>query len=230
MNRHFKFASAAAVLVALAQLAAAQQTRDYREGGTWVREITGQLAAAPNLRIKVDSGAVRVQGGSQSNITYVIHRVAYTSSEEQARREFESYRITTMVKGDTAWITAESARRPRKCAGDFIVTVPRNLELAKIETEGGDVKTIGIAGRAEIQSGGGSIRVDDLGGAISAETGGGSMTWAMWAATSTCAPAAAASRLRRRRERSTPKAAAGAWWWFQACRERCSRPAAETSM
>ena len=37
------------------------------------------------------AGTVKVQGGSQSNITYVIHRRAFTSSEESARREFESF-------------------------------------------------------------------------------------------------------------------------------------------
>jgi DUF4097 and DUF4098 domain-containing protein YvlB len=137
--------------------------------------MTGDLGAANNLRVKLAAGSVRVQGGSQSGITYVIHRRAYTSSEQEARRQFESYRINTSVKGDTAWIMAESGGRDRKCADDLVVNVPRNLQFAKVETGGGSVNAAGIAGRVELQSGGGGIRADDIGGDVVAETGGGAI-------------------------------------------------------
>jgi DUF4097 and DUF4098 domain-containing protein YvlB len=124
--------------------------------------------------VKLDAGTVKVQGGSQAGITYVIHRRAYTSSEEQARREFDSYKINASLKGDTAWIVAESPDgRDRKCSGDVVINVPRNLDSAKIETGGGNVTATGIAGRVNLQSGGGNIRVDDIGGELAAETGGG---------------------------------------------------------
>jgi DUF4097 and DUF4098 domain-containing protein YvlB len=176
LKRILELAGRVVVLAALVSLAAGQETRVYREGGNWIKEITGDLGAARNLRVKVDAGSVRVTGGSQSGISYVIHRRAYTSSEEQARREFESYKISAYVKGDTAWIVADwQGGRNRKCGGDFVITVPQSLELAKIETEGGNVTTAGIAGRAEIQSGGGSIRLDEIGGLVTAETGGGTI-------------------------------------------------------
>jgi DUF4097 and DUF4098 domain-containing protein YvlB len=162
------------LLTALASLAFAQETRVYREGSNWVQEITGTLSAAKTVRVKVDMGSVRVEGGSQPGISYVIHSRAYTSSEQQARREFESYKISAYSKGDTAWIVGDwQGGRNRKFSGDFVITVPRNLELVKVETDGGSVKATGIAGRAEIQSGGGTIHVDDVAGPIDAETGGG---------------------------------------------------------
>jgi DUF4097 and DUF4098 domain-containing protein YvlB len=163
------------LVVALASLALCQETRVYREGSNWVQEMTGNLGAAKNLRVKLAAGSVRVQGGSQAGITYVIHRKAYTSSEEKARREFESYRINTSVKGDTAWIVAESSRRDSKCSDDFVVNVPRNLDSAKIETGGGNVNATGIAGHVELESGGGNIHVDDIGGDSTGETGGGTI-------------------------------------------------------
>lgn len=172
MKRVLQLASI--LLTALASLALAQETRVYREGGNWIQEITGTLGATRTLRVKVDVGSVRVEGGSQPGISYVIHSRAYTSSEQQARREFDSYKISAYSKGDTAWIVGDwQGGRSRKFSGDFVITVPRNLELAKIETDGGSVKATGIAGRTQIQSGGGSIRVDDVGGPIEAETGGG---------------------------------------------------------
>jgi DUF4097 and DUF4098 domain-containing protein YvlB len=174
--RHaIKLAGAAVFLAALSSQALCQETRVYREGSNWVQEMTGDLGAAKNLRVKLDAGSVRVQGGSQAGITYVIHRRAYTSSEQEARREFESYKVGATVKGDTAWIVADSGGRDRKCADDFVINVPRSLESAKVETGGGNVNTTGIAGRADLESGGGNIHADDIGGALSAATGGGAI-------------------------------------------------------
>ncbi len=175
MRQAIKLASLAAMLAALASLAVGQETRVYREGSNWVQEMTGDLGAAKNLRMKLASGSVRVQGGSQAGITYVIHRKAYTSSEQQARHEFDSYKISTLIKGDTAWIVAESNGRDRRCSDDFVISVPRNLQGAKIETGGGNVNATGVVGRVELESGGGNIRVDDIGGDVVAETGGGTI-------------------------------------------------------
>ena len=176
MKRILKLAGVGVLLAALASLAVGQEPRVYREGSNWVQEISGDLGSAKNLRVKVEMGSIHVQGGSQSGITYVIHRRAYSSSEQQARRDFESFKISTSVKGDTAWIVGDwQGGRSRKISGDFVINVPRNLELAKIETDCGSVSANGFAGRTEIQSGAGTIHLDDLGGAITAETGGGAI-------------------------------------------------------
>ena len=175
MKHAIKFVSVGVLLAALESVALCQEARVYREGSNWVQEMTGDLGAAKNLRVKLAAGSVKVQGGSQAGITYVIHRKAYTSSEEKARHEFESYKINTSVKGDTAWIVAESSRRDSKCADEFVINVPRNLQSAKVETGGGSVNAAGIAGRVELESGGGNIHLDDIGGEVTAETGGGAI-------------------------------------------------------
>ena len=165
-----------AALLLILPLANAQQSRVFREGANWTQEVTGSLAGAKILRVRVDVGSVKVQGGSQQEISYVIRNRSYSSSEERARREFDSYKISAYVRGDTAYITAEwEGSSPRKFAGDFIVNVPRSMELVKLETDGGSVSTNGVTGRVEAQSGGGSIHLDDIGGNINAETGGGSI-------------------------------------------------------
>ena len=175
MKHLIKFVSVGVLLAALESLALCQEARVYREGSNWVQEMTGDLGAAKNLRVKLAAGSVKVQGGSQAGVTYVIHRKAYTSSEEKARHEFESYKINTSVKGDTAWIVAELSRRDSKCSDEFVINVPRNLQSAKVETGGGSVNAAGIAGRVELESGGGSIHLDDIGGEVTAETGGGTI-------------------------------------------------------
>jgi DUF4097 and DUF4098 domain-containing protein YvlB len=176
LKQAIKLAGVAVFAAVLASLAVCQETRVYREGSNWVQETKGELGAAKNLRVKLPGGSVRVQGGSQARISYVIHRRAHRSSEQQARREFESYRINASVKGDTAWIVAESqSGQDVRCADDFVITVPRSLDSAKVETGGGSVGASGIAGRVDLSTGGGSVHLDDIGGDVNAETGGGAI-------------------------------------------------------
>jgi DUF4097 and DUF4098 domain-containing protein YvlB len=176
LKRSPRFVGLMCVLAALALLAPAQETHVSREGGAWGQEITGTLAAVKNLRVKVDMGSVVVHGGQQPGINYVVHTRSYTSSEQDARRQFESFKVSAYVKGDTAWIVGDwQGGRPRKFSGEFTINVPREIGLVKIETEGGNIDTTGVAGRVEAASGGGSMHLDDIGGGAHAETGGGSI-------------------------------------------------------
>jgi DUF4097 and DUF4098 domain-containing protein YvlB len=177
LKRTLPIVGLASLLALLAPLAVAQETHVSREGGVWSQEINGSLAAVKNLRVKVDMGSVVVRGGQQQGINYVVHTHFGNSSEQDARRQFEQYKVTAYVKGDTAWIVGDwqGGRRPRHFSGDFSVTVPREMALVKLETAGGNVDASGLAGRVEAESGGGSMKLDDIAGGASAETGGGSI-------------------------------------------------------
>lgn len=178
MKRNQKWIGLASILAMLAPLALAQETHVSREGGGWGQEITGSLAAVKNLRVKVDMGSVIVRGGGQQQgINYVVHTRLSTSSEQEARHQFDQYKVTAYVKGDTAWIVGDwqGRRQPRHCSEEFSIMVPREMALVKLETDGGSVDTTGVSGRVEAETGGGSIRFDDIGGGANAETGGGSI-------------------------------------------------------
>lgn len=176
MKRSPQFVGMLLLLVSLAPLAPAQETRINREGDAWGQEITGMLTGVKNLRVKVDMGSVIVHGGQKQGMSYVVHTRSYTSSEQDARRQFESFKVSTYIRGDTAWIVGDwQGRRPHKFSGEFSINVPRDTGLVKIETEGGNIETTGIAGRVEAESGGGSMHLDDIGGGVHAETGGGSI-------------------------------------------------------
>lgn len=165
------------LLVALlATVCAAQQGSVRKEGSYWTNVVNGTIPSARNLHIRVEVGTVRVQGGSSQGISYVIHDKSYESSEDRARKQFENYKINSYVRGDTAWIVGEwEGGSPHKFASDVTVSVPREMDLVKVETEGGNIITTGIAGRFEAQSGGGTIHLDDIGGSINVETGGGTI-------------------------------------------------------
>lgn len=168
-----KLAKVVAVLLLVMPMVMAQQGRIYGEDGNWTQEITGSLAAVKNLRVKVDMGSVHVAGGSAQGISYTIRNHS-ESSENKARREFDSYKISAYVRGDTAWIVGDwEGGRARRFSGDFVINVPREMEEVKIETDGGNVEATAIAGEVNMESGGGTIHLDDIGGEINAETGGG---------------------------------------------------------
>jgi hypothetical protein len=173
VKKLLQFVAAALVLTASAL---AQQGRIYSQGGNWVQEVQGSLAGAKNLQVQVDAGSVHVQGSAQPGITYTITNRAYSSSEEKARQLFSSYKISTSVKGDTAWVVADwQGGRPHKFSGAFVINVPRETQFVKVETTGGGVVTSGIDGRVDVETGGGPIRMEDIGGSVRAETGGDSI-------------------------------------------------------
>lgn len=176
LKRTLKLAGSMFLLALSIPLALAQETRVFRDGSKWTQEITGSLGPSRNLRVKVEVGEVRVEGGSQTGITYVIRSQSFTSSEQDARRQFDAYKVNAYAKADTAWIVADwQGSRPRKFSGEFVIKVPRSMEWVKVETDGGAVSASAITGRVDTVSGGGSIRLDDIGGQINAETGGGSI-------------------------------------------------------
>jgi DUF4097 and DUF4098 domain-containing protein YvlB len=175
-NKLTKFAGIVITVAFLASIALAQQVRVYRDGDSWVQETTGSLPAAGILRVRVDFGSVHVQGGSQQDIGYIIRTHSYSSDENTARREFDNYKIIANGRSDAASIEGNwQGGHHRLCSGEFVINVPRNLSLAKIETSGGGVSVTSIAGRVETESGGGKIHLDDIGGSVNAETGGDSI-------------------------------------------------------
>jgi len=171
LKTNFKIAIAALMLSAAAM---AQQGKIYQDGGAWVQEVSGSLAGVKKLHVRVEAGAVHVEGGSQSGITYKMVTRVHSSSEEKARRQFDAYKLNAYVHGDIAFIVAECGS-PHRFSGEYTISVPRDMELVKIETDGGAVTTKGISGRVEAQTGGGKVHLEDIGGDASAETGGDSI-------------------------------------------------------
>jgi len=191
LKRSPQFVGLLVMLAVLAPLALAQEAQISREGGAWSQVVTGSLAGVKNLRVKLDMGSVVVRGAQHAGIDYTLRLRSQASSERDARRQFESYKVSTYIKGDTAWVVGEwqgvhrmkmgparltiDTGSQRKFSGEFMINIPREISLVKIETEGGNIDTTGVAGRVEAESGGGSMHLDDIGGGAHAETGGGSI-------------------------------------------------------
>ncbi|HEY1657049.1 MAG TPA: DUF4097 family beta strand repeat-containing protein [Candidatus Sulfotelmatobacter sp.] len=155
------------ILALLIPLALAQDT------SSWSQATSGTLAAARNIRVKLDMGSVVLRGGGQSNISYSMQ--GHSDSDHDGRQG-NGLRVNAYVRGDTAWIIGEwQGGHPRRFSGEFEVNIPHDTAFVKIETGGGAVRATGVAGRVEIASGGGKIYLNDIGASAVAETGGDSI-------------------------------------------------------
>jgi hypothetical protein len=168
-------AAAALVAMAVAIPLGAQQSRVYRDGNSWVEEMTGTLPAARQVRIIIDVGSVQVQGSSP-RVTYVIRKRSYAPSEETARRQFEQMRISATKNAEGVFIEGRLANRSLdRFNTEFILQIPRQLELVKVETRGGSLNFSSIAATVLGTTGGGSVKLDDLDGSVKVTSGGGNV-------------------------------------------------------
>ena len=134
-------------LMALALPSPAQQSRVFREGASWVEETTGSLPAARHLLVSVQSANVAVQGGAQQEISYVVRKRARATSETTARRQFDSYRVSATRRGEMATLSGNSQGFKRYLSVDFTVNVPRAMDSVKLNTDGGNLSVVAVAGR-----------------------------------------------------------------------------------
>jgi DUF4097 and DUF4098 domain-containing protein YvlB len=175
VKRFSQFVGALAAVAFLCSATFAEE-RVYREGNSWVQELTGSLAASKILKVKVEMGGVRVQGGNPDGIRYTVHNRVYVSSEKEARRMFERYHITSGSNGQVAWLVGDwEGSSPRKFSAEFVFEVPRELENVKVETQGGEVSASDLTGNVASSSGGGNVHFGAIGGSVSVETGGGNV-------------------------------------------------------
>lgn len=164
----------AALLLATALAAGAQTANSsvHRAGGEWIQEITGSLPAHKLVRVRSTAGAIRVQGGQQLMVTYVIREHVRAGSEAAARAEFKKLKFSAFSAGESAILRAD-CEGSRQGYIDFEVHVPLKTAVVRLETQGGAVSANNIAGRVEATTGGGNIQLDQIGGGISVSSGGG---------------------------------------------------------
>jgi hypothetical protein len=152
LKRSPQFVGLLGILAVMVPCALAQESHISRENGVWSQASSGSMSAAKNVRVRVDMGSVVVRGSQQTGIDYALHMRSSGSSEEEAKRQFEGYKVTTYIHGDTAWVVGEwqgthsihvgSARvsistSSHKFSGEFVVNLPRNTESLRVETGGG---------------------------------------------------------------------------------------------
>ncbi len=153
----------------------AQQGRVYRDGNTWVEEVAGTLPTLHELRVVTDFGSVQVQGNSP-RISFLVRKRSYAPTEDLARKQFEQMRISTLRSGDTNVIEGKIPSKNLQRVGlEFVVQVPREVSLVKVQTRNGSLAFSSIGATIEASTGAGLIKLDDLAGPVKIASGGGNV-------------------------------------------------------
>jgi DUF4097 and DUF4098 domain-containing protein YvlB len=165
----------AAATLALAAPLWAQSPKVFRDGDSWVEETAGTLSAGREFRSFVDLGSVLVQGNS-SQVSYVVRKRSRTSSEEEARRQFEQLRISATKVGDAVVLEGRLlSRSVNRLSADIVIQIPRLTQLVKVETKGGNLALSSISGSVIGATAGGNVKVDTVSGPVKIMSGGGNM-------------------------------------------------------
>jgi len=163
------------VLFSVAIPVGAQQSRIYRDGNSWVEEITGALPLARELHVVTDIGSVEVQGNSP-RVAYTIRKRSYAPTEDLARQQFDRMKISASKAGESDTIQGKlSSKNLPRFGAEFIVQVPRDLSLVKVDTRGGSLGFSSIAATIVASTGAGLIKLNDLAGPVKIVSGGGNI-------------------------------------------------------
>ena len=175
MKNKLKLGILIAVAVLWARPSVAQDSKIWQDGQDWVQVVTGTLPAARVLKVTTPIGSVQVTGGSQKGIQYTVTK-RICMGEAEARRQLETFRVSSASRGETALIEASAEHgRYKRFSVQFTITVPRELGSLKVETSAGSIVVKSIAGMVAVATSGGGISLNDIGGNIAASTAGGSI-------------------------------------------------------
>ena len=165
MLRSEPFKALAAALCVPAILFA--QSTLAREGGRWVKTITGATPASAKLRVECQ-GPVHVEGGTANEIRYTAKLSVRARNEAQARRILEGFVVRTMPSGE--WVVVAAGGGP--VTANLSLQTPR-LGAAVISTAEGAVEVNGIDGFLTADSGAGELKCDRIRVDCRLTTGGG---------------------------------------------------------
>jgi hypothetical protein len=145
------------------------QPRLSREGGRWVRTITGSAPAAARLRVNAQ-GPVHVEGGTAGEFTYTVKVSVRARNEAEAQQIFDRMPVRAIATGD--WLVLTAGGGP--VTANLTVRTPR-LGAAVVSTSEGAVEVNGIDGSLTADSGGGELKCDRIRGDCRLTTAGGEL-------------------------------------------------------
>lgn len=167
---------AAVAMMLVLSLPGWAQSQVSREGSAWVETQSGTLQAGRSLHVNVDVGSVTIQTGGQS-FHYVVRKRSFTSSEQEARRQFDVFRVTSAKEGDTTVlrVSSSASRFRNRFSADVVVSVPRDMDAIRVETHAGNVAVQATKAKLVLSTEGGNVSVED-GSDVRSETMGGNTT------------------------------------------------------
>ena len=96
-----------------------------------------------------------------------MRKRSYAPTEKDARKQFDQMRISAVKNGETDLIQGRIiGRAMMRFGAEFILQVPRDLNVVRVETRGGSLAFTSIAANIVASTGAGLIKLDDLAGPV----------------------------------------------------------------
>src|SRR5512133_3381464 len=135
--RQSALSKASALLLLLPFGAVPQQAGMLREGDHFVREFSGNVAAARRLRVNAH-GPVSVQAGVANNISFTVRVSVRARTEAEARNVMQRYNVRVTSQGECTVLTAPGG----PVISTVIVKAPR-VEQCVVSSSDGAVEASG---------------------------------------------------------------------------------------
>jgi hypothetical protein len=160
----------------VANLGPAQTTSAVeRQGGFWIQTVEGELPAGSEVKVS-STGRITLRGQQARQVHYRLVKKVKAGNEREAQRLLDQARLRAERQGNR--VVFELAEvQCRRCAfgAEMDIQSPRETLRADVDTRGGSLEILGLAGNVVAETAGGAIRIDDIGGEVRAATAGGSI-------------------------------------------------------
>ena len=136
-------------------------------GQEHVNDTTMDLTAMPGMHIEIQNprGDVIVSASNDGQIHLRSHEVAYTNSENDAKRFLKSLEPNFKMNGTTAAIRVEGSNNGK---ANVTVEVPTDAGV-DVNAGHGDITIEGLKGSVNVVAGNGDVKFESLGGAANAK-------------------------------------------------------------
>jgi hypothetical protein len=146
-----------------------------RQGGFWVQAVQGELPAGTELKV-TSTGRISLRGLQTDQVHYRLVKKLKAGNEREAQQLLNGTRFRAERQGAAVVLELDDPGC-RRCAfsAEMDLEAPRATRRADVETRGGALEILSLAGSVAAETAGGAIRIDDIGGDVRAGTAGGSI-------------------------------------------------------
>ena len=178
---------------------AVQRGTPVPHGAFWTQTYDWSADVRPGgkLILRADTGSLRITPGPAPRLECRVLLRAFASSEQRARRVFDTYRLSARpLPNGGVYLSGELPgwkQLGRAVGAQFDVKLPSRFDLqvetqggdidlagslqgsALLTTAGGDIHTLNISGPSKIDTAVGGVSLGNLGGRTEIRTAGGSI-------------------------------------------------------
>lgn len=141
---------------------------------------TFPVKAGGKLIMDVDRGSIHITTSNSDKVDIRVTRDLKHSSDAEARKVFEQYKIEMSSSDNEIKIEAQNSSklhpsRFNHLQVDYTVAIPTRFDI-DLKTAGGAIEVSDLQGKTEVRTSGGHIKLGAIKGPVKARTSGGSIT------------------------------------------------------